>query len=129
MKLEISYKELKSNLVPSLIELNKVKINAAVAYNAAKSLINAQKELETIEKARTNILLSRCKMENGAPVLKDQQVTFDTPEIQQEVENIIDELKNKVVELDIFPISIKDLGNIEISGHILIGLGVFINEP
>lgn len=113
---------------PSLKELFTIPTNSKVAYNIAKTAKNVDVAIMDYQLAEKNIIESRCIIESGKPKTKNNEYVFANESIENEAKDEVLKLKNSEIEIEVFPISIAEIGNAEISAKVIYGLGEFIKE-
>jgi len=144
--MKITNLELTGPFITALAELAKTKTNTKVAYNAAKTIKSANAAIEVFNDAKKSLVEPRCKLDtSGKPetenitvqtrdasgALVDQvqnHYVFPTSEIKSEVEGLIAELSKQEVEVEVWPVTLDDLGNIELTPLVMMGLKDFIKE-
>lgn len=129
MKIKLTNSELTSSFVEALKELSTIRTNSKVAYNTAKTIKSTNSAFEVYSEARKAILETRCtKGEDGKPKIEKNEYVFESDEVKKEVLDNISELNKAEVELEVFPVKLSELNNVEISANVIFGLKDFIQE-
>jgi len=140
--MKITNLELQGQFIVALGELAITKTNTKVAYNAAKTIKSANAAIEVFNAAKKALVETRCVMDaNGKPKTENVTVTdalgkesvqnhyvFPTPEVKAEVESLIGQLSNQEIDLDVFSVTLDELGSVEITPLMMMGLKDFIKE-
>ncbi len=118
---EVKLKELMNNVIPAFAVLIRETMPAVAAFKI-KKIIKAIDEQAEIFHEQRNELIKRY----GAPT-ESGDISV-TPENMQHFMKELDELLELKVEIEATPVSISELGNINVQSMVLMTLDNFIKE-
>lgn len=132
-KIKISNKQLINLFVRELDKLSNLPSNSKsgkLKYAIKRTLPSVQEAIEKFNKERSQIFEDRAKVdENGNPKFDENgNYLFDSKEIRKEAFEALNQLDNKEIEIEIYPIGLEDITAVcgEISIGTEINLGEFI---
>ena len=125
--IEINLSEI-VNAVEPLKTLSNSKIKGRAAYRVAKFLKRVEEEYQLFETTRMNLVQEYCKKDDkGEPIIVDNSYSIDQERVA-EFNTEINKLLNTTVTIDMDPISMDDLGDIEFTPGDIMLLEKFIEE-
>jgi len=116
-------------ILEALVVIVKERIPVKTAYWFSKTIQQLQSEFSAYEDARLTLAKEHALIdEKGNLVLKDNVIQFPNDEAQQAFVDALEGLNEQEVEIQMKPISIDSLGNINLSTETMIGLGPLLKE-
>ena len=128
----MTYATLESEFHPSLIGLGNAKIpSIPVIMNIAKTRKNVVDAYELFIEMRKDAIEAHCVMkEDGKPAVKGgNKYVYETPAIEKQVNERVQELSEKEVDIEVFYITAEDIEEaVGINANIIVGLGEYLKE-